>query len=164
MRDAIDVRLLVVDDVSHIVQLQHRAYASNYLEDADSFLAKITASPLTAFGAWHNNQLVGYLVAVLMHDHEGLDLNTSYIPAVPMAEAQRVYIHDLAVHPDFRGTGLADTLLECLDAAVTSAPIVEYLLVSVQGSHGFWEKRGFVVSSDPVPNGYGPEAVLMLRR
>jgi hypothetical protein len=37
-------------------------------------------------------------------------------------------------------------------------------LVSVQGSRGFWEKRGFVVSADPPPNGYGPEAVLMLRR
>jgi N-acetylglutamate synthase-like GNAT family acetyltransferase len=75
-----------------------------------------------------------------------------------------MYIHDVAVHPDARGLGVADLLLENLQLVASDTSISERRLVSVQGSRGFWEKRGFGVSSDPLPNGYGPEAVLMLRR
>jgi N-acetylglutamate synthase-like GNAT family acetyltransferase len=75
-----------------------------------------------------------------------------------------MYIHDIAVNPEARGLGVADHLLQRLEEAVRGSAISLWHLVSVQGSQGFWEKRGFEVSSDPLPNGYGAEAVLMLRR
>lgn len=108
--------------------------------------------------------MVGYLIALPMMTHEGLDFNTSIVPTVPINKARVMYIHDIAVDPAARGLGVADQMLRQLEDVVSGSAISEWHLVSVQGSQGFWEKRGFEASLDPLPNGYGPEAVLMLRR
>lgn len=150
-----------IDDV---LRLQKTAYAEHFLEDADSFIAKLNASVETSWAAWRDGVMVGYLVAVPMMTGEGLDLNTSQISRVSLADASVMYIHDITVDPEARGLGVADLMLRQLEGVVAGSAISEWHLVSVQGSQGFWEKRGFVASPDPVPNGYGPEAVLMLRR
>lgn len=164
MHHEVEIRILDTADVPDVLCLQETAYAANFLEDADSFAAKISASDETSFGAWHNGEMVGYLIALPLMTDEGLDLNTSNVPTIPIREARVMYIHDLAVQPEARSLGVADHLLQRLEDAVRGSAISQWHLVSVQGSRGFWEKRGFVVSADPPPNGYGPEAVLMLRR
>ena len=150
-------------NIADVLRIQKTAYPDNYLEDADSFLAKIVASPSTSFGAWQGDAMVGYLIALARSTDDGLGFNILDVPSVPINEARVMYIHDVAVHPDARGLGVADLLLENLQHVVSDTSISEWRLVSVQGSRGFWEKRGFEVGSDPLPNGYGPEAVLMLR-
>lgn len=164
MHHEVEIRTLDTADVPHVLRLQETAYAANFLEGADSFAAKISASDETSFGAWHNGEMVGYLIAFPIEGHAGVALNSSTVSSVPLHEAQAMYIHDLAVRPEWRGRAVADQLLAALTAASAAHAISVCHLVSVQGSRGFWEKRGFVVSADPPPNGYGPEAVLMLRR
>jgi ribosomal protein S18 acetylase RimI-like enzyme len=159
----IKVQPLHQRNIDDVLRLQKTAYAADFLEDADSFLAKIVASPSTSFGAWRGDAMVGYLIALPLMIDEGLDLNTSNVPTVPISEARVMYIHDLAVQPEARSLGVADHLLQRLEDEVRGSVISQWHLVSVQGSQGFWEKRGFEVSPDPPPNGYGPEAVLMLR-
>jgi ribosomal protein S18 acetylase RimI-like enzyme len=159
----IKVQPLHERNIHDVLRIQRVAYAENYLEDAPSFLAKIVASPTTSFGAWHGDDMVGYLIALARATEDGLDLNTSDVPTVPISKARVMYIHDLAVQPEARGLGVADHLLKRLDDAARGSAVSQWHLVSVQGSQGFWEKRGFEVSSDPLPNGYGPEAVLMSR-
>ena len=160
----IKVQPLHQRNIDDVLRLQKAAYGEMYLEDADSFIAKINASPCTSCAAWSGEEMVAYLVALPLSTNEGLDLNTSEIPAVPLNEAKVMYIHDVAVHPKARGGGVAHLLLKHLEEVVAGTAISEWHLVSVQGSQDFWAKQGFVVSPDPVPNGYGPEAVLMLRR
>lgn len=160
----VEIRALSATDVPAVLRIQETAYAANFLEGADSFVSKIAASSTTSFGAWHNGEMVGYLIAFPVDGHAGVALNSSVASPVSLHDATAMYIHDLAVHPNWRGRAVADHLLEELTLVSAHHSITAYALVSVQGSRGFWEKRGFVVSTDPVPNGYGPEAVLMLRR
>ena len=160
----IKVQPLHQRNIDDILRIQRAAYAENYLEDAESFIAKIAASPTTSFGAWRNMEMLAYLIAVPLADDDGFDLNTSHIPAADIETATVMYIHDVAVHPDARGSGVANHLLNRLADHVSGSSISEWQLVSVQGSQDFWAKQGFVASGHQVPNGYGPEAVLMLRR
>jgi GNAT superfamily N-acetyltransferase len=151
-------------NIDDVLRIQKTAYPENYLEDAHSFIAKIAASPGVSCAAWRGDVMVGYLIAVPLSTDDGVELNSSEVPAVPLGEARVMYIHDVAVHPDARGAGVADLLLRRLINCVQGTSVSEWRLVSVQGSQGFWENRGFVVSPEPPPIGYGPEAVLMLRR
>lgn len=160
----IKVQPLHQRNIDDVLRIQKAAYGEMYLEDADSFIAKIIASPRTSCAAWSGDEMVAYLVALPLSTDEGLDLNTSEIPAVSLSEARVMYIHDVAVHPASRGGGTAHLLLQHLEEAVAGTAISEWHLVSVQGSQDFWAKQGFAVSPRPAPNGYGPEAVLMLRR
>ena len=160
----IKVQPLHQRNIDDILRIQKAAYGEMYLEDGDSFIAKIIASPATSFAAWRDSSMVAYLIAVPLQSDDGLHLNTSDVPAVPPENATVMYIHDVAIHPEARGDGVAQLLLQHLEDAVSGTSISQWLLVSVQGSQDFWVKQGFAVSPRPAPNGYGAEAVLMLRR
>ena len=150
-------------NIDDVLRIQKTAYADDFLEDAHSFIAKIAASPGISCAAWRDDVMVGYLIAVPMTTDEGLGFNTSRISTVSIADARVVYIHDVAVDPEVRGRGVADLMLGRLEGVVAGSAVSEWRLVSVQESQGFWENRGFVVSPEPPPIGYGPEAVLMTR-
>ncbi|CAB4641029.1 unannotated protein [freshwater metagenome] len=158
------IRPLIATDVDHILELQELAYAGYYLESADSFTVKIAAGPETCFGAWFEGQLVGYLVAVPLSGDEPLHLNSTDLQSTPMGKAQVLYIHDLAVHPERRKTGLGDVLLVHLYDSANRYGIETYSLVAVQNSTGYWAQRGFEPQGGPPAIGYGPEAVRMSRR
>ena len=158
------IRPLTTADVNQVLELQELAYAENYLESAESFTVKIAAGPETCFGAWFDGRLVGYLVAVPLDRDEPLSLNSTHIQPTPMAEAQVLYIHDLAIHPERRKTGLGDVLLVHLYESAIRYGIEAYSLVAVQNSSGYWAQRGFTPQEGPPAIGYGPEAVRMSRR
>lgn len=144
--------------------LQQLVYAAMFLETFDSFAVKIAAGPETSFGAWFDGRLVGYLVAVPLARDEPLSLNSTQIQPTPMDEAQVLYIHDLAVHPDRHKTGLGSVLLVHLYEAATRYGIEAYSLVAVQNSSGYWAQRGFTPQEGSPAIGYGPDAVRMSRR
>ena len=158
------IRPLIAADVIHILELQQLAYAGYFLESAESFEVKIAAGPETCFGAWFDGRLVGYLVAIPLACDEPLSLNSTHIQPTPMDEAQVLYIHDLAIHPERRKTGLGSVLLVHLYESATRYGIEAYSLVAVQNSSGYWAQRGFTPQEGPPAIGYGPEAVRMSRR
>jgi ribosomal protein S18 acetylase RimI-like enzyme len=158
------IRPLIATDVDHILELQQLAYAGYYLESAESFAVKIAAGTETCFGAWFDGQLVGYLVAVPLRSDEPLDLNSTQLQPTPMSESQVLYIHDLAVHPERRKSGLGDVLLVNLYDSASRYGIEAYSLVAVQNSSDFWAQRGFTLHEGSPAIGYGPEAVRMSRR
>lgn len=158
------IRPLIAADVVHILELQQLAYDGYYLESAESFAVKIAAGPETCFGAWFDGRLAGYLVAFPLGADEPVNLNSSQLEPTPMSEAQVLYIHDLAVHPERRKTGLGDVLLVHLYDTASRYGIKAYSLVAVQNSTGYWADRGFQPQEDLPAIGYGPEAVRMSRR
>lgn len=158
------VRPLIADDIAHILMLQQLVYDETFLESDDSFAVKIAAGPETCFGAWFDGQLVGYLVAVPLKAQRGIDLNSTTLESTPMAEAEVVYIHDLAVHPQRRKTGLGDVLLVHLYESATRYGLEAYSLVAVQNSSPYWAHRGFEPDGTWQAIGYGPDAVPMSRR
>ena len=158
------VRPILDTDIDHLLQVQHHAYEQRYWESAESFRAKVIAGAGSCCGAWNDGTMLGYLIALPLADNTAPSLNSVELPAVAPDTATTMFIHDLAVLPDHRGAGLADVLLVHLYESALRRNIEQFRLISVQESQPFWQSRGFVVEPDPVPPGYGPEAVLMSRR
>ncbi|MFC5991093.1 GNAT family N-acetyltransferase [Limoniibacter endophyticus] len=76
------------------------------------------------------------------------------IPALntPLGELPQkpecIYIHDLALHPDLRGSGATRQVVTMLKEAALSRRLPRIALMAVNGSVPFWEKHGFVVQDD----------------
>ncbi len=77
-----------------------------------------------------------------------------------------LYLHDLALHPRARGTGVAAQLVQQVLAAGQRAGFQQAALVAIQGSAPFWQRFGFaVVTPDAMLatqlGSYGDDAQLM---
>ncbi|HYD26532.1 GNAT family N-acetyltransferase [Brevundimonas sp.] len=107
----------------------------------------------------------GYLVAYPWRENEAPALNT-LIEAIP-DDAGVMYLHDLALHPDIRGQGWSEPIVERLAADARAAGWPALALVAVNGAAPFWEGRGFVVVDSPAMRAklaaYGPDARYMAR-
>ena len=158
------VRPILDTDIDHILSVQTEAYESRYHESAHSFRAKVAVGPESCFSAWNKGDMAGYLVAMPMPADAAIELDSDVLPATSLATAESLYIHDLAVRPQYRRQRVANVLLVHLYELALRHRIEHFRLVAVQGSAPFWESLGFVATGDPVPKGYGGEAVLMSRR
>lgn len=81
------------------------------------------------------------------------------------AQADALYIHDVALLPDWRGGGRSDAgIRRLLDLA---EPYPAAMLVSVYGTAPFWSRYGFAAAADPrlgtKLRSYGEGAVFMVR-
>ena len=161
---SITVRPILATDITHIIDIQRDVYEVRYHESPDSFTAKVNTAASSCFGAWYEGAMAGYLVAMPVSADGAIELDSTDAPAVPLAEADAIYIHDVAVLPKYQGLGVADVMLVHLYETAIRHRIEHFRLVSVQNSREFWESRGFRVEDRAVPKGYGPEAVLMSRR
>ncbi|MET1537615.1 GNAT family N-acetyltransferase, partial [Burkholderia sola] len=84
-------------------------------------------------------------------------------------QADTLYLHDMAVHPDAAGQGLARALLAPLWDRARAEGLRHTALVSVQGSRGYWERHGYAVQALASPlqqqrlDSYGDGARYMVR-
>jgi GNAT superfamily N-acetyltransferase len=108
----------------------------------------------------------GYLVAYPWRAESAPALN-ALIEALP-SDADVMYLHDLALHPDARGGGWTGPIVERLAAEAKAAGWPALALVAVNDAAPFWERRGFQVVESPAMAAklqtYGPDARYMLRR
>lgn len=65
------------------------------------------------------------------------------------ADANSLYIHDLALLPLTRGVGAAGSIAAALTKHARAMGYPSMSLVAVNNSLGFWEKQGFVVEDRP---------------
>jgi GNAT superfamily N-acetyltransferase len=81
------------------------------------------------------------------------------------------YVHDVAVHPDFRGLGVAGALWRQMEQARVSLQLKRMSLVAVFGASAYWSRFGFrEVAREALPadtvrvlDDYGDHAVFMER-
>jgi len=110
-------------------------------------------------------RLLGYLVAYPWRRGSAPPLNT-LIEAIP-ADADVMYLHDLALHPDARGGGHARPVVERLAQQAREAGWPELALVAVNDAAPFWARHGFEVRDAPGIEeklaSYGPDARYMIR-
>lgn len=107
----------------------------------------------------------GYLVAYPWQAEAAPALNT-LIEAIP-ADATVLYLHDLALHPDVRGGGWSQIIIERLFDQARAEGWPALALVAVNDAAPFWERRGFVVVDSPAIKaklaGYGADSRYMIR-
>jgi N-acetylglutamate synthase-like GNAT family acetyltransferase len=88
-----------------------------------------------------------------------------FLVALP-AQADCLYIHDVAILPEYRGLRQADHLVEQMASVAKSEKLCAMALVSVYGTDAFWARFGFRPASTPdivkKLKSYGPTARYMV--
>jgi len=142
-----------------ILRLQALCYEANYLESRRSFEVKILVSP-SCFGAFDGDAMLGYALAFPWSTHTPVPLSCEWLELPPQPTC--LYIHDVAIDPSARGTGLGGALVDVLYAEAQRLDVAFVELVAVQGAASYWERLGFH-QLDGNTSGYGAEAVWMQR-
>ncbi|MBU1385475.1 MAG: GNAT family N-acetyltransferase [Alphaproteobacteria bacterium] len=139
----------------------------DHFEGRDCFENRLALHPEGCFVlAGRDGAAKGYLVAYPWREGHAPALNT-LIETIP-ADADVLYLHDLALHPDARGGGWTGSIIEELARSAKAAGWPAVALVAVNDAAPFWEGRGFTVVETPEMAaklaGYGPDARYMIRR
>lgn len=160
------VRPMQGSDLTEILRIQAASYAGDIPESPASLMAKFVASPASCFVAHNERQLVGYVFALPWQSNAPPALNAPdcQLPS----EIDCLYIHDLAVDPQARGTDVARSLFASLLPLLDQYKLDRMFLTAVQYSSGFWQKQGFVPAQtsqliDEKLRTYGTDAVYMYR-
>lgn len=160
------IRGLLEEDFARIAEIQAACYGTQLQEELDSLRAKWQASAGACLVGEYAAHVDGYLFAIPTKR----ELLPSWNAQVchPPANADGLYLHDMAVSPAARGKGISQALVQALVAIAFDAGHGFIQLVAVQNSAAFWQKVGFaeVLVNDEVRGqlkSYGADAVLMRR-
>ena len=88
------IRPMALNDLVAIELIQAEAYGSYFLESADVIAQRFHTSPATAWVAERDGQVCAYLVGYFSQVGKINPLNT---PFIPPADANCLYLHDLAL-------------------------------------------------------------------
>jgi len=160
------VRPARLADLPAILHIQARCYTAIVPESAASMGAKVVAAPDSSFVACQGEHIVAYLLALPWRFDAPpcLDATECRLPEQP----DTLYLHDLAVAPEARGSGAADALVQAFLAALGRLLLPRASLIAIQGSAPWWARHGF--ARVPVDDalrarlaGYGHDASYMSR-
>ena len=172
--------------LAEVMAVQARAYGPQFLEAPEVLGSKLRATGGTCWGAFVAAPsaesalrdasgdldarasapiLCAYAIAHTVPQGAPLALNKVLAAsAAPPGPADWLYVHDIAVDPDWAGAGLAGKLLDAVLAAGRRLSLRRAMLVAVQGADGYWARYGFVAQPPPMPvQGFGEGAVWMSR-
>jgi GNAT superfamily N-acetyltransferase len=117
----------------------------DYPEAPEVFANRLALFPQGCFMAVEDGKALGYCIA-----HPGklgvpppLDTLMKALPA----DADCLYLHDLALLPESRGRRLGAALVARLEQVARATGFTRIALTAVNNSDGFWESVGF----QPVP-------------
>ena len=141
------IRRIQSADWPGIERIQAESYPHEVLESLESLQSHWHVSESTCLVAEVQGAVVGYILAHPWIRGKIPPLNEIY-SSLP-ANCDSLFIHDLALSPPFRGTGLGDELVHAVFEAGSALGLTHFSLISVQGSAGFWKRFGFVSSPPP---------------
>lgn len=132
------IKNLTLKEVERVLEIQKACYHKDYWESKEKFESILRLYPSGCYGLWCE-KLAGYLFSHPWRIGEYVPLD-SPIKKLP-ENADCLYVHDIAILPEFRGEGAGRVLFSrVLDAARRFRAIE---LVAVQHSENFWKKLGF---------------------
>ena len=150
-------------DVRRVVDVASVCYPQHY-EDMAIFLERLRLFPDGCLSLeTDDGRVEGYILAYPWTAGGAPPLN-QLVLRLP-AEADVLYLHDLALMPEMRGHGHAAAGLERVVHVADGRPVT---LVSVNGTVPFWSGLGFQVIDTPALRdklaSYGEDARYMVRR
>lgn len=162
-------RLMLEGDLDAVIHLQSTCYSSEFHEPKAAFASKLMAAPDSCWVMPGPRGLLAYLVC--------LPIEGDQLPALHAPDWRKpcnpdwLYLHDLAIHPDARGMGLANSMLFRANELAQTRKLASMGLIAVQDSVPFWRRHGFEpvtgaaaqISVDKLAS-FGKEATFMLRR
>ncbi|MFB8033040.1 GNAT family N-acetyltransferase [Streptomyces sp. NPDC056004] len=162
MSNDLRIRHISDGDWDAVVDLEAGAYTAAGLSEGRAALrSRADASPATCFVLDRGNRTVGYLLALPypMFEYPDLDRTENVV-----LHSRNLHLHDLVIAEEFRGRGLAKSLLRHFTAAVAAKGYEGISLIAVRGSDTFWSANGYRAHRGVAPpTGYGADAVYMSR-
>ena len=156
---------MTAGDIDGVVAVARLSFPDHF-ESRACFENRLDLYPTGCFVLSDDQGAVnGYLFAYPWKGESAPHLNT-LIEAIP-ADADRLYLHDLALHTDTRGGGFTRPIVDRLadQARADGWPMIA--LVAVNDATAFWERLGFGVTDSPTIRtklaSYGPAARYMVR-
>lgn len=158
-------RPMTPDDIDGVVTVARLSFPDHF-EARACFAERQALAPEGCFVLSDEaGTVMGYLMAYPWQRNSAPPLD-SLIGAVP-EDAEVVYLHDLALHPDTRGGGHTRLIVERLAEQAKAAGWREIALVAVNEATAFWQRNGFVVQNPPGMAeklaSYGDDARYMIR-
>lgn len=157
-------RTMTEVDLDRVAEIAVLGFPDHF-EGRDCFANRLALNPTGCLVLTGPERLEGYLVAYPWRSDAAPALNTR-IEVIP-ADAEILYLHDLALTPAVRGQGWSRPAMQAvLDLArVGGWPGVA--LVAVNDAVDFWRGHGFEVRETPEMAfklaSYGPDARYMTR-
>ncbi|OGN43576.1 MAG: GNAT family N-acetyltransferase [Caulobacterales bacterium RIFCSPHIGHO2_01_FULL_70_19] len=155
---------MTADDLDVVAALALVAFPDHY-EGRGCFANRLALHPQGCFVLEAAGGVAGYMVAYPWRAGEAPALNT-LVEALP-DDADLIYLHDLALHPQVRGQGWSRPAVERLAGDARAGGWPSLALVAVNDAAPFWARHGFAVEESPALArklaGYGPGARYMVR-
>jgi GNAT superfamily N-acetyltransferase len=135
-------------------------------ESPEVFAEKMRLCPDGCLVLAAENAIAGYGLAHPWMQHLIPPLD-GFLKTLP-DDADCLYVHDVAVLPDFRGGGVARAYVATIEGVARSSGIATLALVSVYATRSLWEHLGFrAITADAELRSklvsYGDSATYMLR-
>ena len=164
------VRPMVLSDLDAVLDIQRACYGEGFLEGADVITRRIGSSVGLSCVAEREGRVCAYLAAYRSHPGKLTPLHGDFeAVSEPISRPDTLYLHDLAVHPQAAGQGLALALLRHLWALGAAQGLRCSALVAVQGAQVFWQRQGYQEQALTEPDArtrlasYGAGASYMVR-
>lgn len=141
------VEPLQASHMPDVLRIQAQCYTEIVPESATSLHAKLAASPRTCFVAEGGDAVLGYLISAPIRFPQLPPLDAPAFDLSPDADA--LYLHDLAIAEDGRGTGAGQLLVRCVLDAARAQGLHAACLVAIQGSAAYWQRFGFTRVAPP---------------
>ncbi|MCX8145494.1 MAG: GNAT family N-acetyltransferase [Azovibrio sp.] len=155
------LRRMAPADLEQVLAIQAQAYPPALHETADVFAGKLRAFPASNWVVEGASGLLAYLFAQPARHCLPPPLHD---PGAPVAAADALHLHDMAVRPEARGLGLARHLMRQAQAWGRQQGLGWMTLVAVGSASDFWQRLGFVPArARKSLSGYGPAALYMHR-
>ena len=166
------LRSVTTPDLPAILHIHTLCYPKAFHEPLASFQVKLS-TPDSAWLAWVEQIPVGYLFSLplVLNDSSSLPnlADTAPRQICSTAPPDCLYLHDMAVLPEHRGSGISRLLFAAALERAKALQLPRMALVAVQGSMPFWQSLGFQQVPNPPSSiqaklaSYGDGAAFMLR-
>ena len=162
---AFSVRPLELADLPAALAIQSETYPAFLLEDERAFASRLDLAASYCLAATHDGALIAYLLA-----HGWPRQAPPAVGTVLGADAasEVLFIHDLAVSPARRGSGIGRILVARAFELAAGDGLETAELIAVEGAASYWRTLGFAeaaTSADLAAKvaAYGPRARWMTR-
>jgi GNAT superfamily N-acetyltransferase len=142
-RAGLVIRRLEHDDLAAALALQAASYPAFLREGSEAFASRLTAAASYCLAAMRGEALVAYLLAHGWASEAPPPVGTVIAADGP---GEVLYVHDLAVSSDERGSGLGRQLIGHAFDLARRDGFRRAELIAVEGAAGYWRSLGFVES------------------
>lgn len=153
-------RAMTVADLPDVTAIS-AAVHGRYAEPVEIYAERLSLYPSGCF-VWADAGVVRGLLVSHPWRRGAPPALGAMLGSIP-TDADRYYLHDIALLPETRGQGAGGAAVALVARIAASAGLADITLVAVNGADRFWAAQGFDHDKDAGSGGYGPGTFPMCR-